>query len=382
MPVVLNYLFYSLLLFKGCFMNNPFIYVSPNDKKEYISSRCSLNRAVAAELPVSGIADDIAGMTFKEAFSTPVIVEEIRRVSRGFALDLSDIPDADLPKILSEGLVSSDARLRHMAERVTKKFGCRLGMLMLILKTGLPANRAARDDWDDECWEFWSDLDTVILTGGLASSMLGRRFKEYIHSVFDTACVKPYNTMLFENGRYLGVMGLAQRLMEDNTSALVLDMGHTGIKQALVRKAEGEIAGFTPMESLKSLYMQSRFDSSEDRLYMAIELHKRIVKIIATSYKEVSGCDKLSDTILVSIANYVHGGRLNPERGGYAKLCELGADYSVILEEDLSSELHHRVHVRLVHDSTAAALYFDGIDNAVCITLGTGFGVGFPDIEI
>ena len=363
-------------------MNNPFLSVS-DDKTEYLSARCSLNRAVLAKLPLYGVEDEIEGLSFKEIFSTPAIVKEIRRRSRRYGIDVSAISDVDLPKILSQGLVSGDARLRQMSELVAKKFGSRLGLLLLTLKTGLPENRAARDDWDDDCWAFWRGLDTVILTGGLASSMLGRRFKEYIHAVFDAARVKkPYHIMLFENGRYLGIMGLAQRLMEDNTSALVLDMGHTGTKRALVRKGAGEIAGFTPMESLPSLYMRSRFDSEEEKRRTAIELHRRIVNIVTSSYKELSACEELSDTILISIANYVRGGELNDYRGGYAKLSMLGTDYAAVLEDDLSGELHKTVHVRLVHDSTAAALYFESVDNAVCITLGTGFGVGFPDIKI
>ena len=358
-------------------MNNPFVIYSETDQAEYISSRCSLNRAVLAQLPLRGVDDGIEGLTFKDIFSTPAIVSEIRAVSRRYGIDMSATSDNDLPKILSEGLDSSDARLRQLAERVTKKFGNRLGLILLTLKTGLPANRAARDDWDDDCWRFWGELETVILTGGLASSMLGRRFKQYIHEIFDMAGVKPYRVMLFENGRYLGIMGLAQKLMEDNTSALALDMGHTGIKRALVRKGAGEIAGFTPMESLPTLYMQSRFDNEQDKLNMAIELHRRMVNIIASSYKELSACETLSDTVLISIANYVRGCELNDFRGGYAKL-----NYAQVLEEDLSGELRKKVCVRLVHDSTAAALYFEDVENCACITLGTGFGVGFPDIRI
>lgn len=363
-------------------MKNPFLSVSDIDKTEYLSARCSLNRAILAKLPLYGIEDGIEGMTFKDIFSTPTIIGEIRRAAKRFNIDLSHMPDGDLPKILSEGLVSNDARLRQMAERVTKKFGCRLGLLFLTLKTALPENRAARDDWDDSCWQYWQELNTVVLTGGLASSMLGRRFKEYIHSVFDLAGVKPYDIRLFENGRYLGVMGLAQRMMEDDTSALVLDMGHTGTKRALVRKGTGEIAGFTPMDSLPSLYMQSRFDSEDDKRRMAFALHKYMVNIIASSYRELSQSEGLSDTILISIANYTHNGILNSVRGGYAKLCCVGADYAHVLEDDLSGELHRDIKVRLVHDSTASALYFSDLDNAVCITLGTGFGIGFPEIHL
>lgn len=366
----------------GAYMKNPFILISDTDKTEYISARCSLNRAVLAELPLRGIDDEIEGMDFKRIFSTPSIVAEIRALSKRYGIDVSDKSDNDLPKILSEGIVSPDARLRQLSERIAEKFGKRLGLILLTLRTGLPANRAARADWDDSCWRFWAELDTVILTGGLASSMLGRRFKEHIHAVFDKAGVKPYHVTLFDNGRYLGVMGLAQRLMSDNTSALVLDMGHTGIKRALVRKGIGEISGFTPMSSMPSEYMRSKFDSDSDKLNMAVELHRRIVNIVTSTYKELSVHESLDDTVLISIANYVHSGVLNPERGGYAKLSVLGVNYASVLEEDLSGELHRNIKVRLVHDSTAAALYFEGMDNCACVTLGTGFGVGFPDLKI
>ena len=225
------------------------------------------------------------------------------------------------------------------------------------------------------------DVENVSGLSDLPNSEDGLT-SEQLKAVFDKAGVRPYSITLFENGRYLGVMGLAQRLMEDNTSALVLDMGHTGIKRAFVRKGMGEITGFTPLSSMPSEYMQSRFDSDADKTAMAVELHRRIVYIVTSTYKELSVHETLDDTVLISIANYVHGGVLNSERGGYAKLSVLGVNYAAVLEEDISGELHRGVKVRLVHDSTAAALYFEGMDNCACITLGTGFGVGFPDLKI
>lgn len=363
-------------------MKNPFLSVSDADQSEYLTARCSLNRAVMAKLPLYGIEDDLEGLTFQQIFSTPLIVGDIRRLSRRYGLDFSAVHDAELPKILSEGLTSSDARLRQLAERVSRRFGNRLGLILLTLKTGLPENRAARDDWDDACWQYWRDIRTVILTGGLASSMLGRRFKECIHHVFDTAHLKPYNIRLFDNGAYVGIMGVAQRLMADNTAALVLDMGQTGFKRAFVRKSGGEIAGFRPMDSIPSAYMTNSFADEAERLRLAVDLHKRIVNITAASYRDVMKEEGLSDTILISIANYTHNGLLNRERGGYAKLCAVGEDYAKVLEDDLSGELHRNIRVRLVHDSTASALYFADVDSSVCITLGTGFGVGFTDIHI
>lgn len=363
-------------------MKNPFLSVSEQDQTEYLTSRCSLNRAVIKKLPLLGVDDTIEGMTFKEAFSTPTIVKEIRHISRRYGIDLTAEPDYRLPQILNESLESDDARYRQMAARVVKKFGNRLGLLLLTLKKGERENRLARDDWDDACWEYWRSLRTVILTGGLASSMMGRRFKEDIQTIFDMAGEKPYHIMLFDNGTYIGMMGLAQKLMKDDMTSLVLDMGHTGIKRAVIKKTEGEIAEFSAQESLPSLHMKSHFDSQDEKRREAIELHRYIVNTIAASFRAASDPAALDDTILISIANYTHNGLLNSKRGGYAKLCMINTDYAAVLENDLSGELHRDIKVRLVHDSTASALYFADIDRSVCITLGTGFGVGFTDIKV
>lgn len=363
-------------------MTNPFLTLSP-DKTEYVSSRASLNRAVLAKLPLYGVEDEIEGRAFKDIFSTPLLVAQIRRLSRRYGIDLSALPDSRLPFIVDESLTDTrDMRYRQLAEHVVQRFGRRLGLLLLTLKTGEAENRLARPDWDDACWDYWRRLETVILTGGLASSMLGRRFKEYIHEVFDRAGVRPYGIRLFDNGSYLGVMGLAERLMEDNTAALVFDMGHTGWKRALVRKGAGEIAGFTPMESLPSRFMENHFDDEARQSRLAMELHRLIVNTVASSYRELLRSTELSDTVLISIANYTAGGILDAHRGGYAKLSRFGANYARVLEEELSGELHRGIRVRMVHDATATALYFDEIKDSVCLTLGTGFGIGFPEIRI
>lgn len=363
-------------------MSNPFIAISEYDQTEYLTQRVSLNRAVMAKTPIGGVEDGLDGRSFKELFSPGAIVAEMRRVSRYYGVDYSHLPDFALPKELDKALKSEDVRYRQMAERVVQKFGNRLGLLLLTLKTGLPENRAARDDWDDGCWDCWHDLDTVILLGGLASSMLGRRFKEQAQAVFDRAGVKPYNIMLFENGAYLGVMGLGQRLMEDDSASLVLDMGQTFFKRAVLKKSDGVISGVNTFDSLPSRYMQTRFDSEGDKLSFAYSLHHYIVNIVSSTYKEALLTTRLSDTILISIANYTHSGYLNEVRGGYAKLSLLSKNYAALLEEMLSGELRRSIKVRLVHDATATALYFSDIPNAVCITLGTGFGVSFPDIRL
>ena len=361
---------------------NPFLVRSEIDQTEYVTPRVSLNRAVMAKCPVAGIEEGLDGKRFKELFSPEAIVSEMRRVSRYYGIDYSHLPDFALPKELDKALKSEDVRYRQMAERVTTRFGNRLGLLLLTLKTGLPENRAARSDWDDSCWEYWKKLDTLILLGGLASSRLGRRLKERVQCVFDYAGVKPYNIVLFENGAYLGVMGLGQRLMQDESTSLIFDLGQTYFKRAVLKKFGGIISGINTLDSLPSRYMQIDFEDEGDKTAYAYDLHNYILNIITSTYKEAAASAELSRHILISIANYTHSGMLNPIRGGYSKLSVLGKNYADLLNETLSGELRRDIEVKLVHDATATALYFSDIPNSVCLTLGTGFGIGFPEIKI
>lgn len=363
-------------------MKNPFLSRSDVSKTEYLTSKCSLNRAVVAKAPLKGVDDSIEGKRFSEIFSTRLIAQDIKSAARYYALDLSNISDADLPRVLDRGLQSDDVRSHQLAERVAVKFGNRLGLLLLTLKKGEQENREARDDWDDDCWEYWKNIKTVILTGGLSSSMLGRKFKECIQHIFDMAGEKPYDIMLFENGAYLGVMGAAQSTIKNGATALALDLGQTNFKRAVVTKEDGRITGFSPMETLESVFMDDDFQNDAERYETAVNLHRTLVNNIAKSFRDAAQVHDLGDDIIISIASYTHDGILDDKRGGYAKLMMLGDNYAKILSDELSGELHRKLNVRLMHDGTATAVYFADRKDAVSVTLGTAFGVGFPETRI
>lgn len=361
-------------------MRNPFLSFIKEENSQYLSPICSLNKAVLAKLPLYGIDDTLEGKTFRDIFSTGLIVDEIKATAGSYGVDISDYEDYKLPQMLDKALVSDDVKYSQMAKKIAAKFGDRLGLILLALKLGEKENREARADWTDEHWDYWSGLDTVIFVGGLASSMLGRHFKERIQHIFDKAKVKPYNIMLFDNATYVGAMGCA-KLMKDNTTSLVFDFGHTNLKRCVITKEVGEITRFTALESVKSKFVD-RVKEDEDAWEAALLLHKHLVKTIAETYKKCYDKYGVGNYIIISIANYNAGGVLNSERGGYAKLTELGNNYAKILSQDLSGVMHKTIKVRLVHDGTANALYFTDVKNSVCISLGTAFGVGFTDIKM
>lgn len=81
--------------------------------------------------------------------------------------------------------------------------------------------------------------------------------------------------------------------------------------------------------------------------------------------------------IILSIANYVKDGVI-VDRGGYGKLRLIAPNYGLYLSQRLKEITGRDFYFTLVHDGTAMAAGYSGFSDAVCISLGTAFGVGFP----
>lgn len=363
-------------------MNNPFLGISASSLSQFQKPVCSLNSVVIAKVPVKGIEDDIQGKRALDFFSTPLLVQDIKDQAKKNKISVSHYKDNNLPLIFEKGLMSDNIRLKMMCQELAIKYGNRLGLILLTLKTGLQQNREARPDWDDEHWQYWKDIKTVILVGGLASGNLGKRFKECIYAVFDYAGVEPYNILLFESGTHVGTMGCAELISQENIRTLVFDFGQTNLKRAIVRKLGRDISEIKFLPTLPSINMELHIKDKDIENQKAFELHKYLINTIADTFKEVNEVHDVSNEIIISIASYTKDGVLNDKRGGYAKLVNLGSNYAKILSDELSGRLHKPVNVKMIHDGTAVALYFKDYEKSVCITLGTAIGVGFPDIKI
>lgn len=363
-------------------MKNPFLFYSEEDKTEYVTSLCSVNRGVIAYIPVRGLADDIIGKTVNEIFSAELITQEIKTLAKRRSVDLSAYSDKDMPKFLDDATYSNDIIQKNIADTVVRKYGNRLGVILLTLKQGHELNRKARADWESAHWDYWASIKTVILTGGLSSGLLGRRLKEQILYVFDMAGESPYNINLYDNGSHLGVMGCAKLLPSDCSGAAVLDFGQTNLKRSVIRKHKGDISEFIQLRTRPSLHMELDTSDSPDNHAKALELHKYLVNVVADTCREAMGSGELCNNVVISIANYTVGNRLFKDRGGYAKLFNLSDEYGNLLAHDVSSVLHRQIRVRLIHDGTAIALNFVDREDTVCLSMGTAFGVGFTDIAL
>ncbi len=358
-------------------MKNPFIKISPSGR-EYTDSSCSINRVPIAKLPIYGIEDELEGKTASEIFSTRVIAEEIRSAARSKGISTADVSDRKAVAGLVKRLADGDPG----AMEIARKFGRRLGIIFLTLKLGESENREARKDWNDDCWEYWKNVKHVILVGGLMSGVLGAVLKAEADSIFEAAGVEPYDFILFDNATYIGIMGGASQIRADDGVFVVFDFGQTNLKRSVVTKRGGETAEIKMLDSLPSKYMQPMTANDGSAREEAERLNLYLRSCIFKTIKNVESSESVGDEVVISIANYVCDGKLHSDRAGYAKLSAICDNYAEYLENELSGMLRRKIKIRLLHDSTAAALYFKDYKDAVCITAGTAFGVGFPDIEL
>ncbi len=360
-------------------MGNPFIKTSDKGTK-YISHDCSFNKLVLQKLPILGVEDSLEGKTFEKIFSVKSIVKEIEKKKELLNIESDEIEPNDIITVLNL-TKSEDIEVAKRAKKIVKKFGYRLGIIFLTLRVAHIENRQANKSWTEDMWEYFKKLDDVLLVGGLASGEMGEKLLPYVLEIFEKAHTKPYNFIMFENASMVGVMGCATAIKQSDSVNLVLDMGHTNIKRLLVIKSNGEFNGTKLLPTEKSKYANKPKEKFVIDPIKAKKLHNYLVNIIIDAYTKGDEILSLSDEIIISIANYVVDGKLDNQRGGYAKLSILGENYAEILAEELSGRLRKKIKVLLVHDATAVAMYFNGYKNATCITLGTAFGISFTDIS-
>lgn len=359
-------------------MTNPFVVSSPQGYK-YIDSKCSLNKMVIAKLPIEGLDDSIQGKPVSEIFSTAVITEKVVEERENLKIPPST-PKEKLPFLLMQSMNSTDNQVRATATNIAKLFGTRLGLILLTLKTALPQNRAARPEWENCHWEYWQNLKTIIMVGGLTQGKFGIELVESAKKTCILNGEPAYNLIAFENAAYVGVMGCARVLKSDDGVNILMDFGQTNMKRSIVTRSNREIVSIENLPLIHSKYMQWDISDAVEKQNQAKLLHRHIMNAVVDAYNQAQKMGDVGSEIVISIASYTHNGVLDSNRGGYAKLSVLYKNYGEYLSEELSSVLKRPVEVTLIHDGTAVALNFIKYPSSVCVTLGTFFGVGFTDI--
>lgn len=359
-------------------MKNPFI-KELEDGSKYIESNCSINKVIVAKCPIEGY-EYLEGLNAKKIFSTQSIVEVIKEKALQDNIDISEMYDAELPMYVERQFLDELGEFHKQACSIIEEFGYRLGIVLLTLRMGMEENRKAREDWNDKNWEYYANLKKIILVGGLANGEFGKQLCKYVEEVFKLAGAKPYDLVLYPNASYFGVLGCATKLNKKKSKNILFDFGQTNIKRAIVDIEDYKVKELHKLEHRPSWFMECNMEDEQIALEEAKKLHNNILTVIADTYTIASDKYKIDNDIVVSIASYVREGVLNNKRGGYAKLSLLADNYKELLERDLRKLLRRKINITLVHDGTAVALNFIGEKEAACMSIGTAFGIGFPEI--
>ena len=370
----------------GFAVDNPFLIRSYlPDKSDHLTSVCSINKVILKKLPVYGVDDGIEGMAVKSFFNARLIAEAVKEYADRLHLDTDGVSSKELPKMLAQKAQDDKDPLgAAMARSIMITFGNRLGLMLLALRLGEPENRAAREDWSDAHWAYFAQVKDIILVGGLASGTFGEILRERVNAVFAMRGIRPYNILLYDNASQVAVLGCAGCITERSGVFVVMDFGQTGIKRSCVIKRDGEISEVKSFSTLPSQFMEWEIPDENEKLRQAKKLHSYLVNAIENTYKDaarITGSEP-GNEIVISIASYTNDGVLDSKRGGYSKLCVLGTNYAELLEWELSGRLRRQISVQLIHDGTAVALNFHSRKNTVCLSVGSYFGIGFPDTKI
>ena len=359
-------------------MINPFL-ITGDDGSRYADSCCSLNRMIIAEVPVKGIDDSIKGKRVKDIFSLSVISEKALSFADRLRLP-KDVSPKEIPSLLMSAAESEDMTVRAAAENIAEFFGKRLALILLTLKTALPENRKIRRDWNSSHWEYWQSIENIVAVGGLTDGNFGKVLIDEARKYCVLNGRQAYNIITHKNAVYMGVMGCSKILRNSEGVNVLADFGQTNIKISIVKRLDGKIIKTENLPKVKSEYMQLDIEDKAELERQAKLLHEYILSCICNACKKAEVFGNAGNEIVISIASYVNSGKLDKNRGGYAKLNVLCDNYEEYLSRSISDVLNKNIKVKLVHDATAVGLYFSDCPKSVCLTLGTFIGVGFTDI--
>lgn len=347
---------------------------------QHLTPHISMNRVRIVDLPGIDLPDDIKGKTGHELLAADRVMRLV--YLRKQALKLTLDRNAYLwPLLLDQSLLSDDAEVQAEAQSIARQLGHSLAYLLLTLKRGDPVNREAREEWDESYWEFWAQIETVWIGGGLVSGNLGRQMIAAARDLLQqTGTALQINSSPF--GASLPLVGAARHAPDGCDRALIVDFGGSSIKRALALYSEHTLMVLRRLPPL-SAYSPAMSEEKEgkdtrwtDDTWIATVTFDHMVQTLADALAETGS---VCSTVFASVASYLEDGHPQDYQGGmYTRLRLINANLQSALAEAVSQRRSTPVSVRLIHDGTAAAAVYAGSPHTAVMTMGTALGIGFP----
>jgi len=325
-------------------------------------------------LPVASINsvyvdDELASNIFRPS----LLLEEIIKYKN--ELGLTNESDSGKYLYMFNDLLKSDLdSIRSKAYEIAEEFGNRLSKVLLTLYKPSLKSVLNRENWTDEHWQFWKTITNIYLVGGLTSPILTSVFYSQVTKALEANKIDNLTVTFIEGSANLGTQGLSTLITDGDY--LLFDFGQTNIKRARHMKKNNKVVIETVLPQVKSDYLFYKSKSEDEVKQIAHLLDDYIVNTIANTIKQVA---YQSGNIYMSIANYVSEGKIYSARGGYGKLAYVSDNYEKHLSNRLSKLYNRDIKVKLFHDTSAMALVFKNRPNTAVISLGTAFGIAFPE---
>ncbi|MDP8922227.1 MAG: hypothetical protein M3O34_05040 [Chloroflexota bacterium] len=347
---------------------------------ERLTPTASLNRVQIVALPGVAVEPDVLGQTAYWLLRAQALMDLVRE--RADRLGLRDVRDAEpgilLPRF-DRCLVDGDGTVREAAEAVARRFGQRLGFLILTLRRGDAANRRARPDWAESYWAHWAAIRTIRVAGGIVSGNFGPRLVEHATRTLADAGMADCDVRLASWPALLPLVGAARTAGPTSEAAVVFDFGHSFVKRGIGRYDGGRL---TQLEVFPHLPAEGAapLGDAEPTPEHAQHLGEFMANVMADAWRVARALGRSAGTTLVaSIASYVWDGQPLPRQGGaYAAPLSLSENMARWLSDRVSDRLGQTITVTLLHDGTSAARAYAGEPRAAVIMMGTALGVGFP----
>ena len=362
----------------------------------------SLNRVRFVELPGLALPTDMVGRTAYELLSARALADLARPYAG--ALELAEGEAAEGPSIfesLDRGFGDESSPAHAAADLVARRFGERLGWLIVTLRRGDAVSRAARPDWDDSYWRHWAGITTVYLAGGIPSGRIGPRLAEQASSILATVGLAACSVRVAPWPAILPLIGAASLPLSIGmglpgwlgggacSTTIVLDFGQSLVKRGCAEYEPGardqarslsRLRVFPPVPARWSVLPSDPASMAEH----AERLGNSMVTTMVETWRAAQAITgDVSETIVASFASYIRDGQPLARQGGpYAELKALSDNLERRLSDRVSQDIGCSLTVRLLHDGSAAAQALAGEEHAAVMMLGTALGVGFPPASV
>lgn len=325
-------------------------------------------------LPIASInsvyVDDT---TAYNLFRPSLILEDF--MNNKDVLQLSDVTtDTSILALFEDLLLHSSETVRNKALEIAQTYGIQLAKVLSTLFRPSELSIRNRTNWTSAHWEYWRTIQHVYLVGGLTSPTLTAIFLQQIHQEFEHKNISDVIVTFIPDSQNMGTRGLATQVTHGEY--LLFDFGQTNIKRSHLLKKHEKTIYHTDLSACPAKHLFYKTVSEEDIKPTAVQLDDYIIDVLIQTVKET---DFQGDHMYLSIANYVSNGAIYSARGGYGKLAYLTPNYQNHLQHRISQQLGRPIDVRLFHDTSAMGLLFDTEEHCAVISLGTAFGVAFPD---